>query len=203
MLIIKLTRTQLLQQQSKRKEEKAADKKKRNSTSQKLKSQNKPIPKTIVCSNNNAGTPKISKSIKKQVTLPLKRATKPKAKPANKTIDKKRLLKNRNKVKVTSCKNNVKPKTKTVSKVVAKKKPMNTKKTSKASRGSTKVVSRVGSKPTMKVDTQQAKEEEAGRVGGAGPVPDCRCREGGREQSCWMCRLAQRLGGKNIASAGN
>ena len=108
---------------------------------------------------------------------------------------------------MTSCKNNVKPKTKTVSKVVAKKKPMNTKKTSKASRGSTKVVSRVGSKPTMKVDTQQATEEEAGRVGGAGPVPDCRCREGGREggreQSCWRCRLAQRLGGKNIATAGN
>ena len=200
MLIIKLTRTQVLQQENRKKEEKAADKKKMSSLSPKRKSQIKPTTKTIVCSNENEGPSKVTKSMKKQITKPLKGTTNPKTKPAHKTIAKSKVLQDGRKEKVKSYKSNTKPKTKTARKILTKKKPMGTKKSSKATPKSFKVVSKVGSKASVKLDTKQDARGEIGPDSVRVVAPDCSCSEGGREQSCWMCRLAQRLGGKNIAT---
>ena len=229
MLIIKLTRTQLLQQERKQKEEK----------------QHQRMVKKLAKKPDSTKSSTIKKTAAKMTpkNMPQKKlsggALKPKAKPGFRSTRGKKVLKaNRSqevprkprqsngvkKVGVLKKTNNHGAKAKLTvgtkfKKVKASQKKSTGKKMVQKRQSRPKVVSRAApkrnvttSKPnTSKKLSQTRSKEPAGeaktenRKGEkeAEKKPDCCCKQnsdGEDIQSCWMCRLSQRLGGKLIGN---
>ena len=219
MLIIKLTRTQLLQQERKLKEEKQRAKKlvkRPNST--KNNNKTKITPKTTrqkACNKNPKPNVKPSfrsncgkKVLNKSQTIPRKQIQRKCVKPASKNNNnhgpKPRLMVGTKTKKINVSQN------KSSGKKVLKKRQLTTTR-AKPNTAKNFSCSNVRSKaPAVKI------ENKSKSVGlGAGPEhkkdfsekvekSDCCCSEknkkDGDDQSCWMCRLSQRLGGKLIGN---
>ena len=220
MLIIKLTRTQLLQQERKLKEEKQNAKKlvkRPNST--KNNNKTKITPKTPTrqkaCNKNPKPNVKPSfrsncgkKVLNKSQTIPRKQIQRKCVKPASKNNNnhgpKPRLVVGTKTKKINVSQN------KSSGKKVLKKRQLTTTR-AKPNTAKNFSCSNVRSKaPAVKI------ENKSKSVGlGAGPEhkkdfsekvekSDCCCSEknkkDGDDQSCWMCRLSQRLGGKLIGN---
>ena len=217
MLIIKLTRTQLLQQERKLKEEKQNAKKlvkRPNSTKNNKKT--KITPKTIrqkACNKNPKPNVKPSfrsncgkQVLNKSQTIPRKQIQRKCVKPASKNNNnhgpKPRLMVGTKTKKINVSQN------KSSGKKVLKKRQSTTR--AKPNTAKNFSCSNARSKaPAVKIENksksvglggQEHKKDFPEKV----EKSDCCCSEknkkDGDDQSCWMCRLSQRLGGKLIGN---
>ena len=220
MLIVKLTRTQILQQERKLEEEKQKLKTARKSVKPKAAikrkttvnvTQKKEVstktlpnkilsPKTITKSTfvqKVANTKSPSKSIPKRRVTPGKSNNRNTKSSVGVTFRKVKVTKRKSPVRKVARKGKLRPRV--VSKAVPKKKVGTGKPTVPAKKPIN------GSKPlaTAKFEKEGKAEEEKKQVEKVEKkTTDCCCSEkdGEEVQSCWMCRLSQRLGGKLIGN---
>ena len=216
MLIIKLTRTQLLQQERKLKEEKQNAKKlvkRPNSTKNNNKTKITPKTSRQKASNKNP-KPNVKPSFRsncgkkvlnKSQTIPRKQIQRKCVKPASKNNNnhgpKPRLMVGTKTKKINVSQN------KSSGKKVLKKRQLTTTR-AKPNTAKNFSCSNARSKaPAVKIENksktvglggQEHKKDFPEKV----EKSDCCCSEkkDGDDQSCWMCRLSQRLGGKLIGN---